>query len=142
VTHVRRYQEHYHQRGGGHLYQGQFKSFLIQSDENFLNVCRYVEANPLRAGMVGRAKEWTWSSLGYQPSGKPLVTCAAWSVNRPQDWTAAVNRALPPAEADAIRTGITRDRPFGNAEWTARTLNRLGLLATVRPRGRPKKLKE
>src|SRR5437016_5185841 len=56
VTHVRRHQEHYHNRGGGHLYQGRFKSFPIQNDRHFLSVCRYVEANPLRAKLVRRAE--------------------------------------------------------------------------------------
>ena len=42
VTHVRRHHEHYHSRGGGHLYQGRFKSFPIQDDRHFLTVCRYV----------------------------------------------------------------------------------------------------
>ena len=45
VTHVRRHHEHYHSRGGGHLYQGRFKSFPVQEDRHFLMLCRYVEAN-------------------------------------------------------------------------------------------------
>ena len=56
VTHVRRHHEHYHSRGGGHLYQGRFKSFPVAEDDYFLALCRYVEANPLRrAGGSGRA---------------------------------------------------------------------------------------
>ena len=58
VTHVRRHHEHYHTRGGGHLYQGRFKSFPVQDDPHFLTVCRYVESNPLRAGIVRRAEDW------------------------------------------------------------------------------------
>ena len=53
--------------GGGHIYQGRYKSFPIQ-DENYLyNVLRYVEANPLRAKLVARAQEWPWSSLSTMP---------------------------------------------------------------------------
>jgi putative transposase len=63
VTHVRRHHEHYHTRGGGHLYQGRFKSFPVQDDPHLLSLCRYVESNPLRAGMVERAEEWPHSSL-------------------------------------------------------------------------------
>src|SRR5271157_1281863 len=40
VTHVRRYHEHYHSRGGGHLYQGRFKSFPVQEDDYFLRAGR------------------------------------------------------------------------------------------------------
>src|ERR1700721_29868 len=43
VTHVRRHHEHYHSRGGGHLYQGRYKSFPIQDDAHFLTVCQYIE---------------------------------------------------------------------------------------------------
>ncbi len=49
VTHVRRHQEHYHRRGAGHLYQGRYKSFPVAEDDYFLMLCRYVEANPVRA---------------------------------------------------------------------------------------------
>ena len=55
VTHVRRHHEHYHTRGGGHLYQGRFKSFPVQEERYFLTLCRYVEGNALRAGLVPSA---------------------------------------------------------------------------------------
>lgn len=56
VTHVRRHHAHYRSRGGGHLYQGRFKSFGVQQDQtHFLTLCRYVEANPVRAGVVRSA---------------------------------------------------------------------------------------
>jgi putative transposase len=63
TAHVRRHFAHYHTTSGGHLYQGRFKSFPVQDDGHFLTVCRYVEANPLRAGLVERAGKWRWSSL-------------------------------------------------------------------------------
>jgi putative transposase len=40
---------HHRTAGTGHLDQGGFKSFPVQSDEHFLTVCRYVERNALRA---------------------------------------------------------------------------------------------
>ncbi len=52
VTHVRRHHEHYHTRGGGHIYQGRFKSFPVAEDDYFLTLCRYVEANALRGNLV------------------------------------------------------------------------------------------
>ena len=69
VTHVRRYHEHYHSRGGGHLYQGRFKSFPVAEDDYFLALCRYVEANALRAGLVERAEEWRWCGLWRRVKG-------------------------------------------------------------------------
>jgi hypothetical protein len=45
-----------YRRGGGHVYQGRFKSFPIQDDLHFLTVRRYVEANPLRAKRVEKGE--------------------------------------------------------------------------------------
>lgn len=59
-THVRRYHRHY--GSSGHLWQGRYKSFVIDGDEHLLAVIRYVEANPVRAGMVNSAVDWPWSS--------------------------------------------------------------------------------
>lgn len=63
ATHTMRYHAHYHTSGEGHVYQGRFKSFPVQDDEHFHVVCRYVERNALRAGLVKRAEEWRWGSL-------------------------------------------------------------------------------
>ena len=58
TTHVRRYLRHYGH--SGHVWQGRFKAFPIQQDEHLLTVVRYVERNPLRAGLVERAQDWRW----------------------------------------------------------------------------------
>ena len=62
LTHVQRWHAYHGTAGSGHLYQGRFKSFLVQDDAHLLNVCRYVEANALRAGLVARAEDWRWGS--------------------------------------------------------------------------------
>jgi len=62
-THTMRYHAHYHTGGMGHVYQQRFKSFPIQDDEHFFVVCRYVERNALRAGLVSDAQDWKWGSL-------------------------------------------------------------------------------
>jgi putative transposase len=46
----------------GHLFQGRYKSILIQKDSHLLEVCRYVVLNPVRARMVERPEAWKWSS--------------------------------------------------------------------------------
>lgn len=46
----------------GHLFQGRFKAVLVDRDAYLLEVCRYVELNPVRAGMVAAVEEWPWSS--------------------------------------------------------------------------------
>ncbi|GMQ80089.1 MAG: hypothetical protein BMS9Abin04_030 [Planctomycetia bacterium] len=54
LTHTQRWHAHRHSAGTGHVYQGRFKSFPVQSDEHFLTVCRYVERNALRANLFPR----------------------------------------------------------------------------------------
>src|SRR5262245_63741018 len=46
----------------GHVLQGRFKAQLVQRDGHFLEACRYVVLNPVRAGLVARIEDWTWSS--------------------------------------------------------------------------------
>ena len=69
LTHTQRWHAHRSSAGTGHLYQGRFKSFVVQSDEHFLTVCRYVERNALRANLVERAEDWRWGSLWARRQG-------------------------------------------------------------------------
>ena len=140
VTHVRRYHEHYHSRGGGHLYQGRFKSFPVAEDDYFLALCRYVEGNALRAGLVARAEQWQWSGLWRRVKGADELPLAAWPLQRPRDWVARVNRGLNDEQAQEIRTCVERGRPLGPQSWVRRTAARLGLEFTLRGAGRPRKI--
>ena len=143
TTHVRRWREHRGSAGEGHLYQGRFKSFLIQDDGHFLTVMRYVEGNPLRAGLVRRAENWPWSSLGWAGgSDQTRVRIADWPVDRPGNWVERVNERLEAKSLDRLRLSIARGRPFGDAQWTARVVGRYGLESTLRDPWRPKKAKD
>ncbi|MFC1703551.1 transposase [Candidatus Omnitrophota bacterium] len=62
----------YKYQKNGHLWQGRFKSMVVAKDE-YLNTClNYIEANPLRAGMVKKLEEYRWSSYRYRVLGYPL----------------------------------------------------------------------
>jgi putative transposase len=138
VTHVRRYHEHYHSRGGGHLYQGRFKSFPVTEDEYFLVLCRYVEANAVRAGLVERAEQWQWSGLWRRVRGSTDLPLSPWPLTRSRNWLARVNRGLNDEQLDGIRTSVNRGRPFGPEPWVQWTAKRLGLDFTLRGPGRPR----
>lgn len=60
------YTQTYNRRHGlvGHLFQGRFKAILVEKENYFLEVCRYVDLNPVRAGMVKQPRDWAWSSHG------------------------------------------------------------------------------
>jgi putative transposase len=141
MTHTQRWHAKYETTGSGHLYQGRYKSFPLQQDEHFLQVCRYVERNALRARLVRRAENWRWSSLWRRqnPSAEPRGLLAPWPVDAPRNWVQRVNGAETAEEAERIGRSVTRSRPFGSPTWQVRTARRLGLESTINPRGRPKR---
>jgi putative transposase len=141
LTHTQRWHAHYQNIGGGHLYQGRYKSFPIQADEHYLSVCRYAERNALRAGLVARAELWRWCSLWRRQQDKPepVLPLHAGPVALPADWPRYVNRAETEAELAALRRSVQRGQPYGSEAWVKRTAPRLGLATTLRPRGRPRR---
>jgi putative transposase len=141
-VHTQRWQKAHDLAGRGHLYQGRFKSFPVQRDGHLYAVCRYVERNPLRAGLVRRAEDWPWSSLRHVTKKGPgpfFPPLADWPIDRPKDWIEFVNRPQTRAELEAVRQSLRRGCPFGETAWQRRTAAALGLSSTLRPRGRPKK---
>jgi putative transposase len=140
-THAMRWRVSHHTVGYGHLYQGRFKSFPIQRDDHLLTACRYVERNPLTAGLVSRIEEWRWSSLWVRLRGdeKLRSILADPPLPFPADWIERVNRPLTRKELDRFEASLKRGRPFGNERWTSQTAARLGLQHTIRPEGRPRK---
>lgn len=135
TAHVRRYHRHY--EGSGHVWQGRFKAFPIEADEHLLTVLRYVERNPLRANLVARAELWPWTSLSWRKGGTRPTMLADWPIECPRGWLARVNQPETDAELESLRRSIARGTPFGGDRWTRRIARRLGLEATLRPRGRP-----
>lgn len=141
LTHTMRLHAHYHTAGEGHIYQGRFKSFPIQDDDHFLTVCRYVERNALRAGLVSKAEEWRWGSLSRwltKPERQPRLL-SKWPIARTPGWKQRVNTPLSENESKAIRWCVKRGSPYGDETWVESTARRLDLETTLRPRGRPKK---
>ncbi len=141
-THSMRWHAHYHTSGTGHIYQGRFKSFAVESDESFYAVCRYVERNPLRANLVPRAEHWRWSSLWRRVHGddQPRSLLCPWPLALPEDWGEYVNAPQTEAELEAVRRSVQRGCPFGPPSWQEQMAARLGLAHTLRPRGRPRKV--
>jgi putative transposase len=142
-THAMRWRVSHHTVGYGHLYQGRFKSFPVEQDEHFLNVCRYVERNALTAGLVTRAEQWRWGSLWAREHGAKELRAilGSWPADRPADWTRHVNEAIGGKELDRLRSSLERGRPYGSESWVLRTATRFRMEHTIRPEGRPAKKK-
>lgn len=143
-THTMRWHAHFGTSGTGHLYQGRFKSFPVESDEHFFRVVRYVERNAVRANLVSRAEEWHWGSLWRRRCGDADAKALLhrWPLPEPTQWARTVNRPLTEAELKAVRNSVRRGTPFGATQWQVRTASSLGLEWTMRPRGRPRKEKD
>jgi len=137
----RRYTRFVNGREGwrGYLWQGRFASCPM--DERGLLACaRYVELNPVRAGLVRAPEDWRWSSARAHLAGRddelaaaaPLLGCVP-------DWAAFLGGGLAEDERDAIRAGERTGRPLGSADFVAELEGRLGRpLSRRRPGPRPR----
>jgi len=141
TTHARRWQLARGVDGQGAVYQGRFKSIPIETERYFLWVCRYVERNALRAGLVERAEDWRWGSLWRRHNAAAAgdgPTLAEWPIVPPADWSTHVNKPQTRAELEAFRSAMGAGQPFGEDEWARMILGVLGQ-SPRRPRGRPRK---
>ena len=111
-THAMRWRVAHRTVGYGHLYQGRFKSFPVQSDEHLMTVLRYIERNAVGAGRVARAEHWRWSGLWARMHGEDAIKAilSPWPVERPVDWTDRVNAPLSAKEFGRVRVSIERGR--------------------------------
>jgi len=135
LTHTQRWHRHRNSVGNGHVYQGRFKSFPIETSEYLLTVCRYVERNPVRAGLVTRAEHWRWSSAASSKG----ATLHQWPIPRPQAWAEWVNADEHHEQVEALRRSVVKGQPFGSEPWTKQMVTRWNLGMTLRERGRPPK---
>ena len=132
----RRYTRHVNFREGwrGYLWQGRFASFAM--DEAYLLACaRYVELNPVRAGLTQRPGDWLWSSARAHLAGRDdAVVSAGPLLDLVPDWRGFLDGGLSGAERDAIRAAERTGRPLGSEAFTARLETRLGrTLARQKP---------
>jgi putative transposase len=135
LTHTQRWHRHRNTVGNGHVYQGRFKSFPIETSDYLLTVCRYVERNPVRAGLVTRAEQWQWSSAA---SSKGAVL-HLWPIPRPSTWLEWVNADEQHEQVEALRRSVVKGLPFGSEPWTKQMVTRWNLGMTLREKGRPSK---
>lgn len=131
----------------GTLWEGRFKSCLVDSDHYLLQVYRYIELNPVRAGMVVRPEDHPWSSvhanLGMHPDA--LVTphpgwlvlgqTSAIRATAYRDWLEAGTDADTTA---AIRAHMQQERALGAPRFQAMVERSLNRPVAVRQRGRPR----
>jgi putative transposase len=146
ISHTQRY--HRRHATCGHVWQGRFKSPVIQDGEHLLCVLRYIEANPVRAKIADHPGRYRWSSYAAHGDGKPddlldpVPAYDALAVRpsvRCRRWSAYVTQLPPEHEMAALCRSSETGLPFGGPAWVKRLAKRLHLDLTIRPRGRPRK---
>jgi putative transposase len=147
----RRYVPIFNRKHGrsGTLWEGRFKSCLVQSERYLMTVYRYIELNPVRAAMVPAPEDHRWSSvhanldLAQDHLVTPHPVYFALGTNRAErasayrEWLQA---GLSTENLHAIRRHLQQERALGSPRFQSmveRTLNRP---AACRPRGRPRKM--
>ena len=135
ATHGKRWHACRDTSGTGAVYQGRFKAFPVQSDRHFYTVCRYVERNALRAGLVKRAEDWPWGSLAQHLGPLHSVPLSDWPIVRPDDWVNWVNSGEPSHALTSVRKALLKGRPFGESGWVNRVAKKLGIEQRLRDPG-------
>ena len=135
-----RYSQYLNRKMGrtGHVWQGRFFSCPMD-DGHLLAAARYVERNPVRAGLAGGAGEWAWSSAGEHLAGRRLPG-ASW----PDDdllsgWSEVLGEADAASEIEAIRRQTVAGRPLGDERFVRKLERAAGKVLRRLPPGRPRK---
>lgn len=134
-----------HRRCGA-LWQGRFKSCLVQSERYLLTVMRYIELNPVRAAMVGAPQDYRWSSVHTHlaRARDPLITPHPLYLAMGRDpseragaYQQWLDAGIAPDDLQHLRTYASQERALGDERFQRMVETTLGRPAVCRPRGRP-----
>jgi putative transposase len=134
-----RYAQYYNACSGriGHLWQNRFLACVLAPD-HLWSALAYVERNPVRAGMVQRARDYAWSSAAAHITGQDargLLDMDWWRREAHADWENVLD-AAPRQPDEALRAATYAGRPFGSDEFLREMAEQFDRHWT---RGRPKK---
>lgn len=134
-------------RRTGTLWEGRFKSALVDSDTYLLTCYRYIELNPTRACMVAEPGDYRWSShrcnaLGERDNGitphPRYLSLGTDAGTRQAAYRELFKATLEPTDADALRSHTRQNKAFGNDRFRSRIEALIGRSMEIRSRGRPK----
>jgi putative transposase len=149
----RRYVGYFNWRHGrsGTLWEGRFHLSPIGSDRYFWACQRYIELNPVRAGLCRSPEEHAWSSHRRNALGDddPLVTEApqylglgSHRVERLRAYRLLFADNQDDGEVASIREHLQQQRAYGDAPFQTQIAAHVGRVAAVSPRGRPRSVRE
>ena len=144
----RRYTRRVNFRQGwrGHLWQGRFASFVMD-EPHLIAAARYIERNPVRGKLVGRAEDWAWSSASAHVQGRDDAWVGNdWLAERTAGWVYTWGQYLARQEQDdesatakLLRRHENTGRPLGDERFVKRIGRLLGRKLLPGKPGRPKK---
>jgi putative transposase len=120
----------------GHAWQGRFRSFPMD-ESHCVNAIRYVELNPVRAGMVKLAEDYLWSSAAAHCRLRDdlLLSGECPLVLEVPNWSEWLKPDLDTAVADRIRRHTETGRPLGSTEFLIRIGKQIGRDLLPKKRG-------
>ena len=137
----RRYTRRVNFRQGwrGHLWQGRFASYVLD-EPHLLAAVRYIETNPVRAGLCDRAEKYPWSSAAAHLAGRddalvkvrPMRELVDQSM---PDWRAYLELETPEQTLVRLRRHESTGRPLGGAEFVAKLESIVGRVLRPGKRG-------
>jgi len=119
----------YQYKRTGTLWEGRYKSTLLDSETYLLTCYRYIEINPVRAGMVDHPSDYPWSSYAYNAAGKvdPMISPHALYLHlgenddaRQRNYRALFDAHLEPRELDEIRNATNKSWVLGSDRFKER----------------------
>jgi len=136
-------------RRTGTLWDSRYKSSLVQADQYLLTCQRYIELNPVRAGMVDEPAHYRWSSYRCNGLGQDdeLITAhalytelAVRPATRQSRYRELFAHEIDVAQITDIRMALNQSQPLGNSRFIDTIERMTGERREVRPRGRPRLL--
>ncbi|MES2297495.1 MAG: transposase [Pseudomonadota bacterium] len=130
----------------GSLWQGRFKTSLVDSERYFLVCSRYIELNPVRAQLVSAPQDYPWSSYahhaGVRPDGMITDHALYWSLgNTPFDREAAyialTQQSLSTEEVGSINQAVLKGWPLGSDAFKMDLQHKIKRQVLPAKRGRP-----
>ena len=132
----------------GTLWEGRFKSTLIDSENYLLTVCRYIELNPVRANMVEQPAEYPWSSFRRNALGTPISLITSHEVyerlaktdkTRQKRYLALFENELTDYTMEEIRNSVNRSWVLGSKKFRNQVERETGRRAEPSQRGGDRK---
>lgn len=130
----------------GTLWEGRYRSCLVDTDDYLLRCQRYIELNPVRAAIVDSPGSYRWSSYRHHAWGEPdpvveshgqYFSLGLEAALRREAYVALVREGVPDGQVDELRRYTQQGRAWGTQAFQQRIACALGRNARLTHRGRP-----